>query len=137
MSILGCGIDSVDISRINRMMALYPKRFLHRVFTQGERDQSKGCTAFYAKRFAAKEAFLKAVGLGLRMGLSWQDMSVSSNALGQPMMTVSPRGLDIIKIHRNLHFQEHRVHLSLSDTKHMAQAMVIFEYFSPCTQGTH
>lgn len=117
--IIGIGTDIITISRIARLMDRYGDIFLARVFTPEER-RPNAPAAHYAKRFAAKEALLKAIGTGLRSGMSWQDMTVTKTPLGQPLLAVTggvakalPPGA--------------RLHLSLSDDGDLAMAFVVVE----------
>jgi len=83
----GLGVDLVRISRFDRFLADPRQAVLKRLFTSSELDYclSKSSPAPHlAARFAAKEALLKAYGLGLRQGLSWQDMEVVRDELGKP-----------------------------------------------------
>ena len=89
MSILGIGSDIVKVSRIEKLVDRYSQRFLQRVFTAAETTYacSKARPALHlAARFAAKEAFVKALGSGLREGLNWSDIEVVNNELGQPQL---------------------------------------------------
>jgi len=79
--ILGIGTDLANIDRIQAVLDRHGDRFRNRVFT--EREQAKAArrkdeAGTYAKRWAAKEACSKALGTGLRMGISWKDMAVSN-----------------------------------------------------------
>lgn len=130
--IIGCGIDSIEIERVEEMLRDFSTRFEKRVFTQPERDRASQKAvsekaSYYAKRFAAKEAALKAMGVGLQNGLSWQDLEISSTFLGQPLLTLSPKGLTILKNQYVDCKGFFRFHVSLCDTKEYAQAMVILE----------
>src|ERR1035437_5052092 len=90
--IFGTGIDIVDISRFERFVKEDNILLFHRLFTTAEITY---CTArkriaqHFALRFAAKEAFLKALGTGLREGLSWQDMEVVHDLYGKPELALS------------------------------------------------
>lgn len=89
MSIIGIGSDIVKVSRIEKLVQRYDQRFLQRVFTAAETAYafSKARPALHlAARFAAKEAFVKALGSGLRKGLNWCDIEVVNNQLGQPQL---------------------------------------------------
>lgn len=123
--IIGVGSDLVDIDRIQKIMHSFPNRFLRRVFTAEEQEvgRSKNSpAAFFAKRFAAKEACLKAMGLGLRHGIRWTDMTVRNDDLGKPTLDLSGKALDHL-----MKFGSTRIHLTLSDTHHLAQAFVVIE----------
>jgi holo-[acyl-carrier protein] synthase len=79
MTIIGIGLDATDIPRIDKAIARYGDRFVHRIFTEGEIAycSSKHHPApHYAGRFAAKEAAMKALGTGLTRGVTWRDIEV-------------------------------------------------------------
>jgi holo-[acyl-carrier protein] synthase len=84
--IRGCGIDLVEISRIEQTLKRFGQRFLERMFTPGEREYclARGSPAqSLAARFAAKEAVAKALGLGLGQ-FSWQDIEIVRSGAGRP-----------------------------------------------------
>lgn len=89
VAIYGTGIDIVEIERIKEAYLRHKERFLERIFTQKEREY---CLSFYepypqlAVRFAAKEALAKALGTGIGKALSWQDIEVTKDALGKPLI---------------------------------------------------
>jgi len=127
--ILGVGTDLANIERIRGVLDRHGDRFRNRVST--EREQAKAArrrdeAGTYAKRWAAKEACSKALGTGLRMGISWRDMAVTNLKSGQPIMTLTgwakarldemtPSGHEAI------------VHVSLTDDHPWAQAFVVIE----------
>ena len=87
--ILGIGTDLANIERIAGVLERHGDRFRNRVFTdieQAKAKRRKDEAGTYAKRWAAKEACSKALGTGLRMGISWKDMAVSNLKTGQPVM---------------------------------------------------
>jgi holo-[acyl-carrier protein] synthase len=87
--ILGTGIDIVNIERIEGMMARWGEVFLGRVFTEREiircRERKRASECF-AVRFAAKEAFLKAMGWGYRNGVRWTDIETENDPMGKPSL---------------------------------------------------
>lgn len=90
--IMGLGTDMLDIRRLERLFLRHPQRAMERLFTPSEQayaqKQSRPIMAF-AKRFAAKEAFVKALGRGIgRIG--WRDMEVWNDELGKPALKLSP-----------------------------------------------
>lgn len=123
--ILSTGIDIAEVYRIRETIARTP-RFAERVFTAAEREycESKGAASAqsYAARFAAKEAFLKALKTGWRGKIGWQDMEVVVDADGAPSLEITGEALKI-KNERG----GGRVHLSLSHTTDHAVAQVIIE----------
>jgi holo-[acyl-carrier protein] synthase len=126
--ILGIGTDLCDSRRIAALMQRFGERFLLRIFTPEERalcdrrlqEQRVLC---YAKRFAAKEACLKALGTGLVRGISWQDMTITTTSGGQPRLT-APRLL------LQKGWADAQILLSLSDDVPYAMAFVVISV--PC-----
>jgi holo-[acyl-carrier protein] synthase len=94
MSIVGIGLDLVNIARVEAIARRWQNRFLQRVYTEDERRASFGRAWPYASlagRFAAKEAMLKALGTGWSAGVSWQDIQVLNEDGGRPVATVRGR----------------------------------------------
>jgi holo-[acyl-carrier protein] synthase len=90
--ILGIGNDIVEITRIKRLLERYPHRFLNRVFSPNEQEyclKRKEPALHLAGRFAAKEAIVKALGIGFSQGLSWLDMEIRHDANGKPTVFFS------------------------------------------------
>ena len=92
--IAGIGIDIVSISRFERLIERYGNRVLEKVFTDSERcegDRKAGRPAYYAVRFAAREAFYKALGTGWGRGLPLKEVSVASDEAGRPSLVIGER----------------------------------------------
>ncbi len=92
--IIGIGNDYIDIRRIESAMERFGSAFINRIFTKKEQEKAasrgeslKLKAATYAKRWAAKEAFSKALGTGMR-GISWQDIEITNLESGKPVITV-------------------------------------------------
>jgi holo-[acyl-carrier protein] synthase len=123
--ILSIGIDIAEVYRIRETLARTP-RFRERVFTDAERAycDAKGAAAeqSYAARFAAKEAFLKALKTGWRGKITWQDIEVVNDADGVPSLNVNGEAARLLK-----ELGAARIHLSLSHTTEHAIAEVILE----------
>ena len=127
--ILGIGSDIIDIRRIARTLDRFGSRFTDRVFTELERakcDRRALRAASYAKRFAAKEACSKALGTGLRMGISWKDMAVSNLRTGQPVMHVTGWAAERLA-EMTPEGHEAIIHVTLTDDHPWAQAFVVIE----------
>ncbi|MBE0696957.1 MAG: holo-ACP synthase [Anaerolineaceae bacterium] len=88
MNTLRTGIDLIEINRLERLDPAIRKRFLHRVFTADELEESHGLLPSLAGRFAAKEAVAKALGCGIGP-ISWQEIEVRRGEQGQPMLKLS------------------------------------------------
>lgn len=96
--IIGTGIDIVDISRFEHFLREGKDAIFRRLFTAREMEYCSGkkhSAQHFALRFAAKEAFLKACGLGLREGLSWQDIEVVNDHLGKPELLLAGKAAEI------------------------------------------
>jgi holo-[acyl-carrier protein] synthase len=132
--IIGLGHDITDIRRIEQALARFGERFEQRVFTSAEitlahhraKAGKQAVAATFAKRFAAKEACVKALGSGFSLGIFWTDMEVNSSKTGQPELRLS--GGALARLHALLPAGTHaRTHVSLSDDYPMASAYVILE----------
>jgi holo-[acyl-carrier protein] synthase len=123
--IAGIGTDIVATSRFQRFIDDGNQTILERIFTPFERDvcsSRKDSASCLAGRFAAKEAFLKALGTGLRNGISWQDMEVYNDALGKPELRLSGKTAELTQVQKLT-----GLHLSLSHDGGHAVAMVVLE----------
>ena len=123
--IFGTGIDIADISRFERFVSENNVTLFKRLFTEGELAYcatKKRSAQHFALRFAAKEAFLKALGTGLREGLSWRDMEVVHDQFGKPELQLSGTAKRLF-VSAGLH----RCFLSLSHDGNFAVASVILE----------
>ncbi len=123
--IYGIGIDIVAVERFEKFLAQGKREILERLFTFREIESCSGRKAAaecLAARFAAKEAFLKALGCGLRDGLSWRDMEVVKDFLGKPGMELSGKALEMFRLNRLS-----SVFLSLSHDNGNAVAMIVLE----------
>ncbi len=92
MSLVGIGIDVVEVSRIRSSMDEFGVKFLARIFTKRERDyceRQKMPEMHYAARFAAKEAISKAFGTGIGKDVSWLDMEIIKKSSGEPEVQLS------------------------------------------------
>lgn len=127
--ILGIGTDLANIDRIQGTLDRFGDRFRNRVFTDVEQQKAsrrKDIAGTYAKRWAAKEACSKALGTGLRMGISWKDMAVSNLATGQPVMAVTGWAAERLASMTPAGF-EAIIHVTLTDDHPWAQAFVVIE----------
>jgi holo-[acyl-carrier protein] synthase len=124
--IYGIGVDLVKVARIERVLERYGDRFLDRVFTNREIAYCRGkawAASALAMRFAAKEAFSKALGVGLRKdGIRWREVEVIPNPLGKPEIFVSGRAAAFCETAGIAN-----MHLSLTDEDSRALAVVILE----------
>ncbi|WP_324074977.1 MAG: holo-ACP synthase [Erythrobacter sp.] len=128
--IIGMGSDLCNIERIGNSLARYGERFEHRVFTDIEiakaRRRPYTIAGTYAKRFAAKEAFSKAVRTGFKRGVFMKDIGVVNSPSGAPTLALTGgAALRLEEMTPKGH--EARIHLTLTDDHPWAQAFVIIE----------
>ncbi len=123
--IVGTGVDITEVARIKAAVERFGDRFLRRVFTP---DEIRYCMARanfaerLAARFAAKEAGMKALGTGLRHGITWRDLEVVRQPGGRPTLRISGRAAEFAA-----RLGCKRTHLSLTHTQEQALAFVILE----------
>lgn len=129
MAVVGLGVDITRVTRFRELLGAKKTGVIERLFTAAEREYAlyrNDPAPHLAARFAAKEAFLKALGLGLRDGLSWQQIEVVRDALGAPSLKLSGRAAELAAER-----QLQRIHLSYSHDGDYATATVILE--GPCS----
>ena len=121
--VVGIGTDIVDVARIANSVAEYGDRFLRRVFTDTEITY---CERFgetrhlhYAARFAAKEAFSKAIKTGMRDGMSFKLVGIRNEPSGEPVLELFGAMHD--------RWSGHRIHVTLSHTATVGLAVVVIE----------
>jgi holo-[acyl-carrier protein] synthase len=123
--IYGVGIDLVMISRIEEALERWGERFREKVFTPGEIQYCSGKrnpAPSFAARFAAKEAFVKALGVGIRRGMHWRDVEVKRGPLGKPVLQLHGRARELCQ-RENIQ----GVFLSLTHDRSFSSAMVVLE----------
>ena len=126
MKTLGIGVDIVQNSRIRK--SITNEKFLLRIFTNDEISKSKKTKnkiAFFSKRFAAKEAFSKALGTGFRKNLNFKDISITNNKQGKPFIKINNKLHNLIK--QKFKTKKFNVLLSISDESKHSIAFVIIE----------
>jgi holo-[acyl-carrier protein] synthase len=128
--IIGLGSDLCSIERIQSSLDRFGERFLNRVFTETERAKAARrphtIAGTLAKRFAAKEAFSKAVGTGFKRGVFMKDIGVVNLASGQPTLELTGGArarLDALAPSGHAVY----VHLTMTDDHPWAQAFVVLE----------
>lgn len=123
--IYGIGTDIVEVSRIEESLARFGNAFARRILSEREMQeftQSHTQARFLAKRFAAKEAFAKALGTGIRAPATFENIAVAHDDLGKPVLDIAP-DLQSTLDAKGIHF----MHLSISDEKSLAAAFVVLE----------
>ena len=127
--IVGVGIDLINIQRIQKVLDRFGSRFENRVFSSEEINRSRrkyDKASSYAKRWAAKEACSKALGIGLRMGISWREMHVTNLESGKPILKIEGKAQLILKKIIPKGYKA-RIHVSLTDDYPWAKALVMIE----------
>ena len=129
MKIFGIGTDIVNIRRIEQSLKKHKFSFKNKIFSKKEIsycEKRKNPGAFYAKRFAAKEAFTKALGTGIRKGVNLKNIEITNNVHGKPSILLKGNLANYLK--KRIKGKKYDIHLSLSDDKPWAQATVIISY---------
>jgi len=127
--ITGIGTDVVHIDRVKKVLDRYGQRFVNRILTPEERvryERTKAKANHLAKRFAAKEAFSKAIGTGIRSPFRWHSVTVTRDPRGKPMLKPDSRMSRYLADNGITHF-----HVSLTDDAEIAMAFVVLEALSP------
>jgi holo-[acyl-carrier protein] synthase len=123
--IFGIGTDIVEVARIEASISQFGDEFAKRILAESELEsyfKSQIKPRFLAKRFAAKEAFSKALGTGLRAPCTFQNIAVSHDDLGKPILLLADE-LQAFLTTKNIT----QTHISVSDEKNLAAAFVVLE----------
>ena len=127
--IVGIGTDVCSLERVAGVLQRHGERFVRRILTPAERERyqrTRDKAGHLAKRFAAKEAFSKAIGTGIHPPFNWHSITVGRDARGKPLILPSPemaRHLESIGVVR--------AHVSLTDDQDVAMAFVVLEGQAP------
>jgi len=123
--IKGIGVDTIELSRIERTYATYGERFLNRIYASEEREYAlryKDPVPRLAARFAAKEACMKALGTGWSNGVRWKDIVVKNSRSGKPEMELRGVARDVLE-----KLEVDHVHVSITHSREHAMVIVMFE----------
>jgi len=126
MGILGTGIDIVENYRLKKLLLKKKSNFKNKIFTNNEIaycEKKSNITNCYSKRFAAKEAFVKALGTGFRKNINFKDIEVLSNHYGKPYLLINKKVIN--KIKTSFKVKKFNILLSISDEAKYAIASVI------------
>lgn len=137
LTILGIGNDLCDVARMADAIRQYGQRFLDRTFTQAEQaiaGRRPDPQLFYAGRFAAKEAFVKALGTGIIEQIQWTDIEILVAPSGQPVAMISGAALKELQRLKE-RGSDAAIHISIARNARIAIAFVILEarYRPDCT----
>ena len=126
MKILGIGVDIIDNKRIKK--SIKNNKFKKRIYSANELKLSSlsiNKTSFFSKRFAAKEAFAKALGTGFRNSLNFKDIEVINDELGKPYYAKNRKITKLIQ--KNFNVKNFNCFLSISDEKDYSTAFTIIQ----------
>ena len=126
MSVLGTGIDIVENYRLKKLLLKKKSNFKNKIFTNNEIaycEKKSNITNCYSKRFAAKEAFVKALGTGFRKNINFKDIEVLKNHYGKPYLLINKKLIN--KIKTSFKVKKFNIFLSISDENKYAIASVI------------
>ena len=126
MKVLGIGVDIIDNKRIK--ISIKNSKFKNRIYSSKELKQStlyKNKVNYFSKRFAAKEAFAKALGTGFRKNLNYKDIEVINDRMGKPYYTKSKKIQKLVQ--KNFNIKKFNCFLSISDEKDYSTAFTIIQ----------
>ena len=126
MKILGIGVDIIENKRIKH--SIKNIKFKKRIYSNRELYQSssvKNKTNFFSKRFAAKEAFAKALGSGFRSNINFKDIEVINNKVGKPNYLINPKITKLIQ--KKFKVKKYDCFLSISDENNYSTAFAIIQ----------
>jgi holo-[acyl-carrier protein] synthase len=123
--IYGVGIDLVENSRMDKIVKKWGPKFINRIFSEDEIlycEKHAHSAIHYGARFAAKESFLKALGIGIGKGVKLNDIEVENDENGKPFLKLNGEAGEMIQKKKIK-----KVHLSLTHTEHYSTAFVVLE----------
>ena len=126
MGILGTGIDIVENYRLKKLLLKKKSNFKNKIFTNNEIaycEKKSNITNCYSKRFAAKEAFVKALGTGFRKNINFKDIEVLKNRYGKPYILINKKVIN--KVKTSFKVKKFNILLSISDEVKYSIASVI------------
>lgn len=125
--IFSVGVDTIEPERIKKTIAVYGDRFVNRIFHPDEIAYCKSSakpSEHFAARFAAKEAFSKALGTGIRSGFRWREVVIRRHFTGKPYLVLEG---SMVQLAQTIIGNNYQMHLSLSHSKTNAEAIVVIE----------
>ena len=126
MKILGIGVDIIDNNRIKQ--SIKSNKFKSRIYSSNElklSEKTKNKVAFFSKRFAAKEAFSKALGTGFSSNLNFKDIEITNDKKGMPKYVENKKIIKIVQ--KKYKIKKINFFLSISDEKHYSTAFAIIQ----------
>ena len=126
MKILGIGVDIIENKRIKN--SIKNIKFINRVYSTKEIKRSKlynNKVNYFSKRFAAKEAFVKALGTGFRININFKDIEIINDKMGKPYYVNTKKITKVVQ--KNLKVKKFNFFLSMSDNKDYSTAFAIIQ----------
>ena len=126
MKIFGIGVDIIKNNRVK--LSLKNKKFINRIYTKNEiinSKQTRNKVNYFAKRFAAKESFSKALGTGIRLNFNFKDIEILHDKLGKPYYKKTKKINDII--YKKFNIKNYNLFLSISDEKDYSISFTIIQ----------
>ncbi len=123
--IIGIGTDIIELSRLSSVLDKHYHSFLHRIYTEQERNTAKKFAhplSFFGGRWAAKEAIAKALGVGFGRRCGWKDINIENDHTGKPVVFLHGKGAETSKL-----LGVTRIHVSISHERSMACATAVAE----------
>ena len=127
--IVGLGSDIVNINRIEKSLNRFGNKFKNKIFSEEENEyilKKNNKVEVYASRWAAKEACLKALGIGIFFGISFKDIIIKNETSGKPYLKLYGSALKRLNFLIPHNFS-HKIHLTISHDFHFALAVVLIE----------
>ena len=128
MKVFGIGNDIINIKRIDNSITKNKSKFINRIFTKKEIKychSKKRPFNYFAKRFAAKEAFSKALGTGIRKGIDFKDIEIQNDNKGKPFIILSGNTKKFLEKKTK---KKYKIYLTLSDDAPWAYATVLITH---------
>ena len=126
MKVLGIGVDIIENKRIKSLIK--NSKFIKRIYSKNELKQSSHSNdkmGYFSKRFAAKEAFAKALGTGFRKNLNFKDIEIINDKMGKPYYSKTTKIKKVVK--KNFKVKNFNCFLSISDEKEYSTAFTIIQ----------
>lgn len=131
MKIFGIGIDLLDLRRVYKLYEKYEHKLSEKILSRNEilildRIKNKdGKINYIAKRFSAKESFLKALGIGLGRGIKFNDIEITNDEFGKPTLILNDEAIKIVENLYKISIIYIKFDLSITDEKHLVNTITI------------
>lgn len=130
--IVGIGVDLLNINRIEKVYNKFGNKFVERILAMNEIqmfNKTKNKVNFLAKRFCAKEAFSKAIGIGIGRGIDMRDISITNDSLGKPIILLNENCYTFIEQYYQKERNTIQINISITDEIPFVNSFVIISVF--------